>query len=322
MIQSFEYDPILNKSVTKFIIEIPAGKCAWAANHSGGCMMCGFNGRYSLKSKFTMRGKPWPNFLTKAFIHFQMRKVLFQTATILAVFNGGSFLNSNEVPIEIQKYIARLCVSNRNISRLFIESRCEFVTDKNLSIILDILGEKQLEIAIGLESKDDHIRNNILNKGLNLGTYEDAIATIHRNNAYAFTYVFLKPPFITERLAIEECIKTIQYAFDVGSDVVSISCGSVQKGSVLYDKWKQGNYRPPWLWSIAEIIKETHSIGFVRIGTFEDEPMPIDFPRNCGQCDNNINRYLDSFRESHDLLYISQCENHNCRCKNEWSLES
>lgn len=313
-----EFDPLVGRAIDRLILEIPAGRCSWYTASAGGCTMCGFNGPASAKTRFTIRGKPWQNWIARAYIRRMLSKGP-DGLVVLAVFHGGSFFNPDEVPIVLQHDIAAKVRTSPRVARLLVESRCEYITDQNLSRLLESLQGKELEVGIGLESVTDRVRNGILNKGLDLREYERALKTLRAHGVASFTYVFLKPPGLTENESIAECIETVQYAFDAGSAVVSVSCGTVESGTKLYDVWRTGAYRPPWLWSIVEVIRRCRHIGPLRVSTFDDEPMPVDYPRNCGKCDLVVNTSLEDYRLTMDTASISDARMPICDCKNEWS---
>ncbi len=77
-------------------------------------------------------------------------------------------------------------------------------------------------------------------------------------------------------------------------------------------------FRPPWLWSILEVIKRTIHMGPVRIGSFEDEPCPIAIPSNCGQCDAKVMEIIGQYNLSHD---INSFDTIKCRCQAAWEEE-
>jgi radical SAM enzyme (TIGR01210 family) len=113
----------------------------------------------------------------------------------------------------------------------------------------------------------------------------------------------------------------VKFAFDTGSDSVSISCASVQKDTDLYNLWMRGQYRPPWLWSVVEVLKQCWRKGPVRVGTFDDEPQPLDGPRNCGLCDPQFTIALQTYRETLNGEAISVIQPSTCLCFEAWQKD-
>ena len=76
--------------------------------------------------------------------------------------------------------------------------------------------------------------------------------------------------------------------------------------------YRRGEFRPPWLWSIIEVIKGTCNLGDVRLGGFEDEPPPIAIPSNCSKCSEKIEEMMQKYREINDIKLF---DNLDCECK-------
>jgi radical SAM enzyme (TIGR01210 family) len=124
---------------------------------------------------------------------------------------------------------------------------------------------------------------------------------------------------MSEQEAIEDAVASIRFAFEAGSHTVSLSCATVQQGSLLCEKWRKREYRPPWLWSVVEVIRQTIALGPVRVGTFDDEPEPLDVPHNCGACDGRLSEALERYRQTMDAAVLVHetacCE---CTCRNTY----
>lgn len=64
----------------------------------------------------------------------------------------------------------------------------------------------------------------------------------------------LKPLFLSEKQAMEDITRSIDDAAPY-ADTISINLCNVQKGTLVETLWEKGQYRPPWLWSIIEILQ-------------------------------------------------------------------
>jgi radical SAM enzyme (TIGR01210 family) len=128
------------------------------------------------------------------------------------------------------------------------------------------------------------------------------------------TYVLLKPPFLTEAEAIADSIATINYASKV-SDTVSLNPVNVQKGTLVEKMWRNWSYRPPWLWSVLEVLKASSG----RAKRLVCEPTGGGRERgahNCGKCDDAILSSIKAFSESQDPSRLGWPE---CSCREIWS---
>lgn len=308
------FDCRKNAAAKKWILALPGAGCAWYKN-TGGCTMCGFN---TSTYAYTFGGRLLPTLAFNALLKLGWRAAKKHEPETLAVFNGGSFFNEKEIPFAAQQNICDFVGKSTRIKTLFVESRCEFITEGRLRLAKEMIGDKDLKIGIGFESQDDVVRNKVIRKGLSKEMFEKTVQTINASGAKSYAYCFLKPPGLSEHQAISETIKTIQYCFGVGVDEVNISCAFVQKHTPLHKLYLSGEFRPPWLWSIIEVLKATHALGHVNVGGFNDEPPPIAKPSNCSLCSRVVEQAIDDYRKHHD---ISAFNGLSCDCQAEWSSE-
>lgn len=305
------YDFEEKKNVSRLVLFLPAKGCEWAIK-TGGCTMCAFG------KKAAEIGKKFSgNDLYRLFeIAYQLTKE--DQPLILTIYNGGSFLNDREIPEKIQLKICQGIKNHPSIIKIFVESRVEFITEEKIKKILNALGRKKLILGIGLEAVDDKVRNVFIKKGLEKKDYEKAVKLLKENGVRVFTYVLLKPIFLTEKEAIEEAINTIEYAFQVGTDEVGLETAFIQEGTEMTKLFYENKYKPPWLWSIIEVIKRTHNLGPIHLGGFNDEPPPIALPSNCPHCSHIVRNVLQKYRENPDINLFNRLE---CDCYQRWREE-
>jgi radical SAM enzyme (TIGR01210 family) len=187
------------------------------------------------------------------------------------------------------------------LQKILVESRAEFATEQKLLAYKKAIGNKKLEIAFGLESANDEVRNHYLKKGMSRQTFESAVALCKAQGIEVFAYVFLKAHCLTEEGAIQDAIESIKYCFEKGVDEVSLSCAFIQPHTLLHKLWKEGKYQPPELSSIVKVIEATANLGPVRIGSFDDDPPPIAKPSNLDSSDEKFILAIDLYRKSHDV---------------------
>lgn len=305
------FDPTVQRPICQLVIMLPGAGCEWAKK-SGGCYMCGF----SCATRKYSRGLLLPAAVFKVMI----KKALSKNQGIgsVAIYNGGSFLNPREIPESVPIWLCKQIEISKHVRQLFVESRPEFVDDVQIRTMVDSLGSKVLKVGIGLECATDFIRERCVHKGFSLQEYSKAVQTLKSLGARILTYIFLKPLFLSEAEAIEEAVKTIVYAFEQGSDEVALESAFVQKGTFMHRMFQSGKFKPPWLWSIIEVVRRTYHLGFVHVGGFTDEPPPVATPANCTKCSKLVKESLQKFREVHDIGVLDGLR---CDCQAEWLSE-
>lgn len=233
----------------------------------------------------------------------------------ISIYNAGSFINNEEISEKVQLEIFKKLKRHPTIKNILIESRTEYINNKKILTLKNILGEKKLIIAMGLETQDDKIRNDYIKKGLSKPKYENAIKILKKNRAIIATYILIKPIYLSEREAIEEAVKSAKYAFSAGTNEVIFESSFVQQYTIMEQLYNEKKFTPPWLWTIIEVLKRTNNLGYVRLGGFSDEPPPIAIPFNCKKCSPKIEQSLYDYRENNDIRIF---DNLHCDCKKEW----
>lgn len=204
------------------------------------------------------------------------------------------------------------------IEMVIFESRPEFITYEALALIREQLGDKRVQIGIGFETVYDEIRELSINKGAMLSDYDKAFEMMNRYDIEILTYILMKPAFVSERMAVDDTIKSIEYAFSAGVTSVSIEPVSVQDDTVIDLLHRAGIYRTPWIWSLFEVLKAVHRFGDVRAGGFEFFPTPREFVHNCPKCDDVC---YNALREYNETYSVDAFEAIDCACHIEWKKE-
>lgn len=266
--------------------------------HNGGCSMCGYN--------FGSKGEVSADDLLK-----QFRKAADGLGDIrfLKVYTSGSFLDECEVPKQVVAAVLETC-RDRDL-RLLFETRPEYVSGPRLDEVVSI--HSNLEVALGLESSNDKVLQCAINKGFTVGDYDRAAAMLGRIGVDIRTYVLLKPPFLTEAEAVRDAVATMRHASKV-STTLSLNPVNVQNGTLVERLWKNWSYRPPWLWSVLEVLRTTKDFGSKVVC----DPTGGGKERgahNCGKCDGVILDSIRNFSLSQDHSKLGSPE---CACKDLW----
>lgn len=251
--------------------------------------------------------------------------------------NDGSFLDDEEFKDNVKDRIFDYLSKMQYIKRVLVESRPEHVYSQSPEIpdILDNLRDDQnLEVGIGLETKDDFIRSACIHKGFKLIHFERAVETIARinkeynNRCSVVAYILIKPAFLKTGEVITDVMKTLRYLNRLSSDsdvmiIPKLEPAAISDGtllSLLYSMDKQNKiyYAPLNYWKILEIITRAYYdenckdiYPRIRIGAREDMDEIIKVPaiyRKDGrfdQFDFIVYDAIQNFNRHHnlDLVY-------------------
>jgi radical SAM enzyme (TIGR01210 family) len=295
-----EKDVLNGKIVDAYVIILRTRGCSWAL--SSGCTMCG----YFNDSMLTP--------VSKDDLQAQFEKAMepYKGEQIVKLFTSGSFLDPQEIPVSVQRSI--LTALSERAEKVSVESRPEYITEKRVEQIQTLLQSHPFEIGIGLETSNDQVREKAINKGFTFLQYKKAAQLVKRHQMEVKTYVLLKPPFLTEKEALDDCLQT---AHDIApfTDVLSLNPTNIQRHTVVEYLWKRDQYRPPWLWSIVEFLKQSADLPDVRV---KCDTVAGGNPRgthNCGSCDRTVLTAIEHFSLSQKQ---STLKNLTCTCKEKW----
>lgn len=262
--------------------------CSWKK-----CNMCSYY--YDSMPKFSYEA-----------IKAQLReaKKYYNGEEIVKIYTSGSFLDNSELTSDIRREILS---SFEEAEKIVVESRPEFIIN-NLESISDF--SDKVEVAIGLETLNDTIRELSIQKGFSLSTFEHSLKILSKFNFKIRTYILLKPPFIYEKEAIEDAVASVKYASNF-STVISINPVNIQKNTLVERLFEVGDYDPPWFWSLLEVIKKGEGIVISKPAGVKS----IRGIHNCGKCDEKFITALEKYNNSLEKSVFDDIE---CDCKKLW----
>jgi archaeosine synthase beta-subunit len=295
-----EKDVLDGKVVDAYVIILRTRGCAWAL--SSGCTMCGYFND-SLLTDVSDEDLS---------IQFDNAMQNYKGEKIVKLFTSGSFLDPSEIPVTLQHKI--LSTLTQDAEKISVESRPEYITEKSLGTIQKNISLKQFEIGIGLETSNDLVREKAINKGFTFQDYKKAVVLLKKHKVHIKTYVLLKPPFLTEKESLNDCVKT---AKDTSSctDLLSLNPTNIQRHTVVEYLWKRNQYRPPWLWSIVEFLQQSTSItdAFVKCDVVGGGG--TRGPHNCGVCDTKVLHAIEEFSLTQKKEVFNGL---SCSCQEQW----
>jgi radical SAM enzyme (TIGR01210 family) len=311
-----EDDRLITGPGKALVIILNSRGCQWGLGIDGGCSMCGYSNETSATDITA------DDLITQA--KSSLDKFSSKEFQSVKIFNSGSFLDTSEISIEAQTEILSMINELKSISEVIVESRPEFVTAKNLKNLRKSLDKsKQFEIGIGLETSNDLIRINNINKGFLFEDYKQAVKTALSENTRVKTYLLLKPPFLTEKEAIQDTVQSAIDAIKSGSRSISINPINVQSGTFVYNLWRNGIYRSPWFWTLKSVLlKIWNQVNKQQLAEKVDrilsDPSGAGTRRgihNCSKCNKDFNKILKNYSLNQDYTILNQVI---CSCSNLW----
>ncbi|MCU0363224.1 MAG: hypothetical protein MUE32_07695 [Bacteroidales bacterium] len=192
----------------------------------------------------------------------------------IKLYNSGSFFDSSAIPESDYPAIASLL---RDFDTIIVESHPKLINKRCLHF--SSLTGGRLQVAMGLETAEETMLKK-LNKQMLPGDYRRAVGYLKSNNINTRTFILLRPPFLTEEEGIEEAMKSVDYAFDSGTDCCTVI--PVRPGNGIMDKLlAEGLFTPP---SIASLEKVTE-YGIIKgSGLMFADTWDLEYFSNCPEC--------------------------------------
>lgn len=279
--------------------------CSWGK--AGGCTMCGY--------VYDCASEPPTLEDYKTQLSRAMKKADKFSEFMVKIFTSGSFLDEQEIPCEARDVILKTLADDSRVIKVLVETRPNFVTEENVSHCINILRNNPFELAFGLETSSDRIRRDSINKGFTFRDFVCAAKISKIQGATVKAYLMLKPPFLSELQALEDIVRSIDDAAPY-TDTISINLCNIQKGTLVEALWEKGQYRPPWLWSIVEILKKAKAVHSDLI--LMSDPVGAGSkrgPHNCKLCSSDVADSLRTFSLNQNPADLSKT---NCECKELW----
>ena len=304
-----EEDVLDNRPCKALVVILKTRGCTWAL--AGGCTMCGYANESA-----------WQKVSEDQLVaQFERAWRRYAGEELVKIYTSGSFLDRFEVMPGAQRRILELI--GKGPRKVAFESLSGFIQEDTFAPLEGLV--QRLEVGIGVESANDAVLRDSINKGHGFATFPRAAAICRRHGVSVKAYLMCKPPFLKESDALRDATATIVAAAP-HADMVSLNPTNVQGNTVVDALYKRGSYRPPWLWTIVQALLDgrtaAEAAGFQ--GMLKSDVIASGQARgahNCGACDETVAGYLKKYKATQDRKWLARClEDVQCACRREWQL--
>ncbi len=298
------------RPIRRLIIFLRSTGCEWVEK-TGGCTMCGF---YCA----TSRGREVSAEEYVAQFEHVMNAVDLGDYPIVSIYNDGNIFNEREMPVAAIEKICSYIDGYRNIRKVVVESRIDYSPDEHVAKMKKALNGRQLEVAFGFESADPQIMNLCINKGFSANNFDHFHSRMQGMGVLTKPLLLVKPPFLTESEAVSDILRTVGYCVSRGIDYVDLEVTTVEKNTVVHELWKNNLYRPPWLWSLVDLLQQCWERfgdrAHVYVSPWNYSVESLDWARNCGKCDAEITGAIERYNCHFDT---AEFDGLDCSCREE-----
>ncbi|WP_301677775.1 archaeosine biosynthesis radical SAM protein RaSEA [Methanoculleus methanifontis] len=300
-----------DQPIRRLIIFLRSTGCEWVEK-TGGCTMCGF---YCA----TSRGREISADEYVAQFEYVMDTVDLEDYPIVSIYNDGNIFNEREMPVAAIEKICSYIDGYKNIKKVVVESRIDYSPDEHVAKMKKALNGRQLEVAFGFESANAQVMNLCINKGFSANNFDLFHSRMRGMGVLTKPLLLVKPPFLTEGEAINDILQTISYCVSRGIDYVDLEVTTVEKNTVVHELWKNDLYRPPWLWTLIELLQQCRerfgNRAHVYVSPWNYSVESLDWARNCGTCDAEITEAIQRYNSYFDTAEFDSLD---CSCREEW----
>ena len=287
-----ESDMACGGKVSAMVVIMRTNGCCWVK--SGGCTMCGYREASLTNVSEEDLSKQLEQAMSK-----------YKGEPFVKIYTSGSFLDDNEVPPSMRE---RFFDAFSDCKRILFESRPEFITP-------DVVGSlpSNVTVALGLESSNPDVLRTSVHKGFTPDDIKRSGTLLKDHGLGVRTYLLLKPPFMTEAMAIDDAVRSARFA-DGFSDEISINPLNVQRATYVERLWKRGEFRSPWIWSLIEVFKQLSGTVDSRLMSSPSGGGAMRGVHNCGECDKALLDAIERFSFSQDPKDLDV----TCGCRERW----
>ena len=231
------------------------------------------------------------------------------------ISNNGSVLDEATFSSTALMYlIAKMNLNLPNMSVLSMESRPEYVDSAELEFISRALAEGDtpttLEIAIGFEAFDDHIRNDVFDKGLTLETFEKLVEKMAPHKFRLKCYFMQKPvPGMSDEQAVADIWKAVDYLSRIQDEYgihinMHLNPTYAASGTALETAFKKGRFTPPRLVDVAKAAFYAKNKGLSIFIGLSDEGLAVDGGSFIVPGSEGLVACLEEFNRSQDFSIL------------------
>ena len=243
----------------------------------------------------------------------------------------GNFYNDGEIPADLRKLLLQSLAKIEGVKRVLTEARRQYITDDKMKEAKSCLRDDQtLEYALGYETVNPDLRNRVLLKGLPEEHLDDALGICKDTGVDFVSYVLIKPQTLSEAQGIKEAVNTATHVLAKADNYgvksrIAFQPVFVTRGKIIETMWERGEYQPPKLWSVAEVLVQTskrlgveNTQGKLFVSLSDENLSGGRMTSNCGSCDDEVRKEIQAFNGHQEVARLRQLYH---KCKDEWRKE-
>ena len=240
---------------------------------------------------------------------------------------SGSMLDEREVSKSMREDLCRI-LQGIKTKRFIIESRADTISAEGLDFVKKAVPDAEKYIEIGVESSENWILKHCINKNTTYEMFQEAVRKIHDAGMYVTANIGLGYPFMSEKAAVSHTVRSIKDVLNDGADSVVLFPYHIKKGTLLHVLSENGMYSCVSFWSLAEVLGHfsEEELSRIQISWYKDyfgeeKSYICSSPGTCSNCEREVMKELDEYRETQDPEIIKKLRDYPCHCHAEWERQ-
>ncbi len=288
--------------------------CGCSHDKKGGCTMC----NYGYGKGFIVDDDAIINSIRKEI------SALPEDIEEITLSPSGSIFDEAEVPRELRRRILEM-LGRIKCRKFFAESRCDSLTDENLEELKQYITADKIYIETGIESCNDWILKNSINKNLSVYEIQRTICLVHKHAIGLSANMAIGFPFVNEHTGIILAAHSIKKVLRMGADNVVFFPYHVRPGTFLELLWDNNLYKPCSLYSFCEVLRmlDEDLLPLVNISWYrnyygKDSGKILASPSACPECEERILSVLDIYKNKPCIESLGKLDEIKCECFGKW----
>ena len=236
----------------------------------------------------------------------------------IIVSNNGSVLDEETFPsTALMHLVAQINLLFPNLRVVSLETRVEYVDIAELEFLSRAMKERDkpatIELAIGFEAFDDHIRNNVFLKGLTLRAFEGLVSRVAKPHLRLKCYFMQKP---VAEMTDDEAVGDVQSGIEYLNGVMEASGVAiamhlnptyVARGTALESAFRDKRYTPPRLRDVVRAVLHGKDRSISIFVGLNDEGLAVKGGSFIRPGDQALIGCLESFNRTQDYDTLAAC---------------
>lgn len=209
----------------------------------GYCSVCNYGSGRGISSKEAIEAlrtafKFWP---------FQVNELL------LGSF--GSILDEKEISEDVFDCILKYLMTEVSVKEIIFETHYSFITQEKIQQIGCLKDNANyLTFEMGLETINESLLKNCLNKCINLDQMASVMNNIQQSGMYSVLNIMYGLPGLRVSDRERDVLNSLEWAFYHGASSVVLFPTNIKPGTKLYDWYRAGEYARPLHREFIELL--------------------------------------------------------------------